>query len=83
MIISHAGPITTPPARVALSITSMSILRKYTLLKATAKRVLAEMLRNVLTIALCLAYPSLSAALKLGQYMKRKSVPAMETKSDL
>jgi hypothetical protein len=75
--------MTTPPARVALSKTSISILPKITLLTYTATKVLAQMLSRVLTIDLYLAMPSARAALKLGQYKKRKIVPIVATNYDL
>jgi hypothetical protein len=41
------------------------------------------MLSRVLTIDLYLAMPSARAALKLGQYKKRKIVPIVATNYDL
>jgi len=73
--MSAAAPITTPPARVELSKTSMSNLpvRRREVYIATKVDEVIEI--KVLITARCYCIPEPRIALKDGQYMKRKIVP--------
>ena len=82
-IKSHAAPYITPPASVAFKSTSISILPFTVRLIYVATRTLPKILTKVLIAARCCCYPVPRAALKLGQYRKRKIVPIMEISSEL
>lgn len=72
---SEAAPMMTPPASVAFNTTSISSFEWTRRAKAQAPMTLAVMERVVLTTTLYWDTAGASAELKLGQNMKRKTVP--------
>ena len=73
--MSAAAPITTPPARVELSKTSISslpVMRREVYIATKVDEVIDI---KVLTTARCYCKPEPRIALNEGQYMKRKIVP--------
>jgi len=81
-IISEADPIATPPARVALSIISISSLPKRALATKAAPRQLPLIAKTVLTTTLYCAAPTAKAPLKEGQYIHKKILPTIATVFD-
>jgi hypothetical protein len=82
VIISETDPIATPPARVALSITSISSFPKMALATKAAPTPLPAMARTVLTITLYCWAPTAKAPLNEGQYIHKKILPTIATVFD-
>ena len=82
VIISETVPIATPPARVALSIISISSFPKSALETKAAPTQLPLIARTVLTMTLYYAAPSAKAPLKDGQYIHKKILPTIATVFD-
>jgi len=79
-MISAAEPRATPPAIVEFKTISMSNLPLAILAKKHAEMQLVDIPRSVLMTVLCYCGPNPTAALKDGQYMKRKRVPIIATR---
>jgi hypothetical protein len=82
VIISETAPIATPPARVALSIISISSFPKRALATNAAPTQLPLMASTVLTTTLYCYAPTARAPLKDGQNIHKKILPTIATVLD-